>query len=118
MDGSDAVLFQCKKYKGSVSRSAVGDFRNAMIGRADKGIMITTGTFTVAATQEANREGAPPVEQVDGQKLIAMFQAAKLGVKPRTVYEVDHAFFDQFREMNDDPNRQPMRRPQNATRVT
>ena len=101
-----------------MSGSAVGDFRNAMIGRADKGIMMTTGTFTVAATQEANREGAPPVELVDGLKLIAMFQAAKLGVKPRTVYEVDHAFFDQFREMNDDPNRQPMRRPQNATRVT
>jgi restriction system protein len=112
------VLFQCKKYRGSVSRAAVGDFRNAMIGRADKGIMMTTGTFTAAATQEANREGAPPVELVDGQKLIAMFQAAKLGVKPRTVYEVDHAFFDQFREMNDEPNCQPMRRQRDATRVT
>jgi len=67
------VLFQCKRYaKGnSVSRAQVGDFRNAMIGRAEKGIIITTSSFTNAAIQEANRDGAPQVELVDGVKLVA-----------------------------------------------
>lgn len=87
------VLFQCKRYKGSVSRAQVGDFRNAMIGRADKGIIITTGTFTADARREADRDGAPPVELVDGEKLVEMFESIELGLKPKTSYEVDHAFF-------------------------
>lgn len=90
------VLFQCKRYKGAVSRSQVGDFRNAMIGRADKGIIITTGSFTSDARQEADRDGAPPVELVDGEKLVEMFERAKLGLKPKTVYELDHSFFTGF----------------------
>jgi len=90
------VLFQCKRYKGAVSRSQVGDFRNAMIGRADKGIIITTGSFTSDARQEADRDGAPPVELVDGEKLVEMFERAKLGLKPKTVYELDHSFFAGF----------------------
>ena len=90
------VLFQCKRYKGAVSRAQVGDFRNAMIGRADKGIIITTGSFTSDARQEADRDGAPPVELVDGEKLVEMFERAKLGLKPRTVYELDHSFFTGF----------------------
>ena len=90
------VLFQCKRYKGAVSRAQVGDFRNAMIGRADKGIIITTGTFTADARKEADRDGAPPVELVDGEKLVEMFEGIELGLKPKTVYEVDHAFFAAF----------------------
>lgn len=90
------VLFQCKRYKGSVSRSQVGDFRNAMIGRADKGIIITTGTFSMDARREADRDGAPPVELVDGQKLVEMFAEAGLGVKPKIVLEVDHSFFAEY----------------------
>lgn len=90
------VLFQCKRYKGSVSRAEVGDFRNAMIGRADKGIILTTGSFSSDARAEAEREGAPPVELVDGDKLVSMFERARLGVKERIIYEVDHAFFADF----------------------
>lgn len=90
------VLFQCKRYQGSVSRAQVGDFRNAMIGRADKGIIMTTGSFTADARREADRDGAPPVELVDGQKLVEMFESVELGLKPKTVYELDHAFFVAF----------------------
>jgi restriction system protein len=90
------VLFQCKRYKGSVSRAQVGDFRNAMLGRADKGIIITTGSFTADARKEADRDGAPPVELVDGEKLVEMFEGIELGLKPKTVYEVDNAFFAPF----------------------
>jgi restriction system protein len=90
------VLFQCKRYKGTVSRAQVGDFRNAMIGRAEKGIIMTTGTFSSDAIKEANRDGAPQVELVDGEKLIEMFKRVELGVKPKTVYEVDLPFFEPF----------------------
>lgn len=92
------VLFQCKRYKGSVSRSQVGDFRNAMIGRAEKGIIMTTGTFTNEAIREASRDGAPQIELVDGQKLIEMFEKVELGLKPKVVYEVDLSYFNRFRD--------------------
>ncbi len=90
------VLFQCKRYKGTVSRAQVGDFRNAMIGRAEKGIIITTGTFSSDAIKEANRDGAPAVELVDGVKLVSMFEKVELGLKPKIVYEVDLQFFEPF----------------------
>ena len=93
------VLFQCKRYaEGNlVSRAQVGDFRNAMIGRAEKGIIITTSGFSNAASQEAAREGAPKIELVDGEKLVEMFQRVDLGVKRRVVYEADLAYFEKFK---------------------
>jgi len=92
------VLFQCKRYKANntVSRSQVGDFRNAMIGRAEKGIIITTSSFSNAAIKEANREGAPPVELVDGEKLVEMFERVELGVKKETVYTVNVSYFEKY----------------------
>ncbi len=90
------VLFQAKRYKGSVSRAQVGDFRNAMIGRAEKGIILTTGTFTNEAIKEANRDGAPQVELVDGEKLIMMFEKVELGLIPKTIYEIDFNYFKRF----------------------
>ncbi len=96
------VLFQCKRYKGTVSRAEVGDFRNAMIGRAEKGIIMTTGTFSSDAIKEANRDGAPQVELVDGEKLVEMFKRVQLGVKPKTVYEVDLPFFEPYMIKNKD----------------
>ena len=94
---SFTVLFQCKRYAGSVSSSQVRDFRGAMVGRADKGIIITTGTFTTEAIKEARRDGAPPIELVDGETLIQMFERLELGVTPKTVYEVDETFFEEYR---------------------
>jgi restriction system protein len=92
------VLFQCKRYKGTVSRAQVGDFRNAMLGRAEKGIILTTGTFSEDAKREASRDGAPPVELIDGQKLVQLFEERELGVKPKVVYEIDLKFFEPFME--------------------
>ena len=94
------VLFQCKRYaKGNlVSRAQVGDFRNTMLGRAEKGIILTTSGFSNAAIQEASREGAPQVELVDGDKLVEMFQRVELGVFKRTVYDVDPAYFEKFKD--------------------
>lgn len=94
---SFSVLFQCKRYQGSVSASQVRDFRGAMMGRADKGIIITTGAFTSDAKREARRDGVPPIELVDGEKLIEMFEQVELGLKPIKTYEIDEKFFDEFR---------------------
>ena len=91
------ALFQCKRYKGTVSRAEVGDFRNAMLGRAEKGIFITTGRFSKEAVVEASRDGAPPIELVDGETLVELFERVGLGVKPRTVFDVDYSFFEQFK---------------------
>jgi restriction system protein len=90
------VLFQCKRYTGSVTPSQVRDFRGAMMGRADKGIIITTGSFTSDARKEAVRDGVPAIELVDGEKLINMLEQAELGLKPQRTFEVDASFFDQF----------------------
>lgn len=92
------VLFQCKRYKGTVSRAQVGDFRNAMFGRAEKGMILTTGTFSEDAKREASRDGAPPVELIDGQKLVELFEIKHLGVNPKTIYEVDLKFFEPYIE--------------------
>lgn len=91
------VLFQCKRYQGAVAVSTVRDFRGALQGRADKGIILTTGTFTTDAKREAIRDGATPIELVDGDKLVDMFGQLSLGLRPRTDFEVDHEFFKQFK---------------------
>jgi restriction system protein len=92
------VLFQCKRYAGSVSPSQVRDFRGAMQGRADKGIILTTGTFTSEARKEAARDGVPPIELVDGDKLLDMFEELELGLKPKKAYDIDPTFFDEFKK--------------------
>lgn len=91
------VLFQCKRYRKSVSPSHVRDFRGAMAGRADKGIIITTGTFTAEARREASRDGVPPIELIDGEKLVDMLEHLELGLRPVTAYEIDESFFNEFR---------------------
>ena len=90
------VLFQCKRYAGVVSSSVVRDFRGAMQGRADKGIILTTGSFSADALKEAVRDGVPPIELVDGEKLVELFESLELGLIPRTTYDVDPGFFAQF----------------------
>jgi restriction system protein len=91
------VFFQCKRYRGSVSPSAVRDFRGAMAGRGDKGLLITTGTFTADAKKEATRDGAPPIDLIDGDRLCELLKRYDLGVRTtiRTVEDVgiDAAFF-------------------------
>jgi restriction system protein len=91
------VLFQCKRYSGSVTPSQIRDFRGAMQGRADKGIILTTGTFTVEAKKEARRDGAPPIELVDGDDLVTLFENLEFGLRPRKTFDVDDKFFDGFR---------------------
>lgn len=94
------VYFQCKRYKGTVASGTVRDFRGAMAGRGEKGLLITTGSFTREAQAEANRDGAPPVELIDGDRLCDLLKEFRLGIEVRRRVEedvtVDPGFFDEY----------------------
>ena len=83
------VIFQCKRYRNTISSGVVRDFRGAMVGRADKGLIITTGSFTRDASQEATRDGAPPIDLIDGEQLVDKLKDLKLGVATRQVEKVE-----------------------------
>lgn len=83
------VYFQCKRYSGSISAKVVRDFRGAMVGRADKGVILTTATFTRDAQKEASRDGTPPIDLIDGELLMDLLKELKLGVSTREVEVVD-----------------------------
>jgi len=85
---SFTVLFQCKRYQGSVGAGAIRDFRGAMQGRCDKGLVITTGTFSSDARREATRDGAPAIDLIDGETLCDLLKSLKLGVGVTLVEDV------------------------------
>jgi restriction system protein len=82
------VIFQCKRYQGVVSAGEIRDFRGAMVGRSDKGLFITTGSFSRDAIREATRDGAPPIDLVDGDLLAEKLKEFRLGIKVETVEQV------------------------------
>ena len=89
------MIFQCKRYKGSVTPSEIRDFRGAMQGRADKGLFITTGSFTSEAKKEAIRDGAPPLDLIDGDDLIERLKDMGLGITEKIIkdYDVNEEWF-------------------------
>lgn len=90
------VIFQCKRYKETVGPNYIRDFRGAMQGRAEKGLFITTGSFTSAAKKEAHRDGAPPIDLIDGDELCDLLKRLKLGVttETRELVTVDEGWFE------------------------
>jgi len=84
------VIFQCKRYKGSVGPGVIRDLRGAMVGRADKGLLLTTGRITPEARREAQRDGATPIDLIDGEDLVKRLKELAMGVQitQRVVEEV------------------------------
>ena len=82
------VLFQCKRYRETIGAPAIRDFRGAMVGRTDKGLFITTGRFTADARREATRDGAPPVELIDGEELCELLRQLRIGVTVEIVERI------------------------------
>lgn len=82
------VVFQAKRYQGSVSSSVIRDFRGAMSGRADKGLILTTGSFTREAKKEATRDGATPIDLIDGNEFAERLKELNLGVSIKMVEDV------------------------------
>ena len=92
------ILFQCKRYKGSVGSSTVRDFRGAMVGRSDKGLIITTCSFTSEARKESTRDGAPTIELIDGVELCEIIKNLRLGIEVNIVEKINinHDWFKNF----------------------
>ena len=92
------VRFQCKRYAGSVGAPEIRDFRGAMVGRADKGLFITTGAFTREAEREAVRDGAPAIDLINGTGLCNLLRELRLGVdvRTKTVVEAKPEFFEKL----------------------
>lgn len=90
------VYFQCKRWKGGVGAKEIRDFRGALQGRADKGLFITTGHYTSAASEEATRDGAIAIDLIDGDRLCELLKENGLGVTTEMVERVhiDGAWFD------------------------
>ena len=82
------VLFQCKRWQGSVGSGEIRDFRGALQGRADKGLFVTTGSFTRDAVKEASRDGATPIDLLDGEALAMKIKELKLGLSVETVENI------------------------------
>ena len=82
------VMFQCKRWKNQVPSSEIRDFRGALQGRADKGLFVTTSTFSRDAIKEATRGGATPRDLLDGQQLVDKLKELKLGLKIEIVENV------------------------------
>jgi restriction system protein len=90
------VLFQCKRWKGSIGSEVIRNFRGAMQGRADKGLIITTGTFTAKAREEAARDGAPAIDLIDGEALCGLMKDLGLGVHVREVRTEEVTLDEEF----------------------
>lgn len=88
------VAFQCKRFTGSVSASDIRDFRGSLTTDIEKGIFITTGTFTKAAREEASNAGKREIDLIDGEEFINKLIEYRLGVEEKTIYEVDKEFFE------------------------
>jgi restriction system protein len=66
------VLFRLNRNESSIDSKAIRGFRTAMRGHADRGILLTTNTFTMDAKWEAARKDVLPIILVDRYELIEM----------------------------------------------
>lgn len=88
------VAFQCKRFIGSVSAGDIRDFRGSLTTDIEKGVFITTGTFTKAAREEASNAGKQQIDLIDGEEFINKLIEYRLGVHEKIIYEVDKPFFE------------------------
>ena len=90
------VAFQCKRYSGMVGAPAIRDFRGSLTTNIEKGVLITTGTFSKAAREEAASPGKQQIDLVDGEDFINMIAEYGIGVKEVKTYEIDASFFSKI----------------------
>lgn len=87
------VAFQCKRYKNQVGAGEIRDFRGSLTTDIEKGVMITTGTFSKAAREEASNPGKQQIDLIDGEEFMNKIAEYGIGVKPVTTYAIDEEFF-------------------------
>jgi len=90
------VVFQAKRYKDTVGSEIIRNFRGSLSAKIDKGLIISTGRFTVEAKREAQRDGAIPIDLIDGEELVEKLKELKLGINITLVEKVlvDSKWFD------------------------
>lgn len=87
------VAFQCKRYKGSVSAGDIRDFRGSLATNIEKGVFITTGSFTKAAREEASEQGKQQIDLIDGDEFMNKLAEYSIGLKEVKSYDIDENFF-------------------------
>ena len=87
-----------KRYKGTIGPNYIRDFRGAMQGRAEKGLFMTTGSFTTSAKKEAVRDGAPLIDLFDGNDICDLIKHYQLGVSvvPQESVVVESSWFQKL----------------------
>lgn len=88
------VAFQCKRYSGLVSASAIRDFRGSLTTDIEKGLFITTGRFTRDAKEEAMKSGKKQIDLIDGNEFMDKLAQYEIGLKETKNYEIDEKFFN------------------------
>ncbi|MBV4424331.1 restriction endonuclease [Clostridium tyrobutyricum] len=87
------VAFQCKRYKGVVGPGEIRDFRGSLTTDIEKGVFITTGTFSKAASEEASNPGKQQIDLIDGEDFINKLAEYEIGLREIKDYEIDEEFF-------------------------
>ena len=87
------VAFQCKRYSGQVGAREIRDFRGSLTTNIEKGVLITTGTFSKQAKEEASSPGKQQIDIMDGEEFINKIAEYGIGVKEVKTYEIDEEFF-------------------------
>lgn len=93
------VIFQSKRYRGAVNPAEIREFKGTMVGRAERGLYITTGYFTKNAKAEANRDGSAPIDLIDGDRLLDYMKEFEMGVNVKTEEKItiDDEWMSQFK---------------------
>lgn len=97
--GLDNIYLQAKRYKpgNSVGSETVQSFIGALVGRsAQKGVLITTSSFTKAAVASANQSGSYRIVLIDGRELTKLMVRFKVGVRVAQTIEIQRVDLDYF----------------------
>ena len=92
------VAFQCKRYQGQVGSSEIRNFRGSLDQNIEKGVLITTGSFSKAAKEEASAPGKQQIDLMDGNMFMDKLAERELGLTLRKEYDIDETFFTTFGE--------------------
>ena len=87
------IAFQCKRYQGTVGATEIRDFRGSLTRNIEKGLFVTTGTFSAAAKEEAANIGKQQIDLIDGETFLDMLAEYSIGLKEVKDYEIDEEYF-------------------------
>ena len=97
--GLDAIYLQAKRWEGSVGEGAVRDFKGALDAKgAQKGVFITTSSYTPAAKEAARTSRSYKIVLIDGARLAELMIEHDLGVSVAATYQLKRIDSDFFSE--------------------